>query len=128
MVCLLEIMSLGIISCYHWVLQFFTLGLCPSQTGRLGQLGLKENQATLVQSLAKAVKQFGNHKLSNNAAMPWEVQLSVVYATHDLAPSNPKEALVALASWQKGITCPIPPAIKRCTTQIGTLCQKTKEI
>ncbi|KAG7335535.1 hypothetical protein KOW79_000228 [Hemibagrus wyckioides] len=96
--------------------------------GRLGQLGLKENQATLVQSLAKAVNQFGNHKLSKDAAMPWEVQLSVLYATHDLAPSNPKEALVALASWQKGITCPVPPAIKRCTTQIGTLCQKTKEI
>ncbi|KAK3571741.1 hypothetical protein QTP86_018729, partial [Hemibagrus guttatus] len=94
--------------------------------GRLGQLGLKENQATLVQNLAKAINQFGNHKLSENAAMPWEVQLSVVYATHDLAPSNPKEALAALASWQGGITHPVPPAIKSCIAQIGTLCQKIK--
>ncbi|KAK3571662.1 hypothetical protein QTP86_015993 [Hemibagrus guttatus] len=104
----------------------FTPGLCFSQTGRLGQLGLKENQAILVQNLTKCINQFINYKLPEDAAMPWEVQLSVVYATHDLAPSNPKEALAALASWQGGITCPVPPAINSCIAQIGTLCQKIK--
>ncbi|KAF7704876.1 hypothetical protein HF521_021948 [Silurus meridionalis] len=36
--------------------------------------------------------------------MPWEVQLSVIYATCDLAPSNPEAALNTLESWMKNNT------------------------
>ncbi|KAF7707978.1 hypothetical protein HF521_017035 [Silurus meridionalis] len=34
----------------------------------------------------------------HTSGMPWEVQLSVIYATHDLAPSNPEAALKTLES------------------------------
>ncbi|KAF7707968.1 hypothetical protein HF521_017025 [Silurus meridionalis] len=43
--------------------------------------------------------------------LPWELQLAVVYATHDLAPSSPKVALNALESWKKDLTKPVPPAV-----------------
>lgn len=79
-----------------------------------------------VQNLEKYLNQLANYKLPKDEAMLWEVQLSVVYATHVLTPSNPKEALTALASWQKWITHPVPPAIKSCIAQIGMLCQKIK--
>ncbi|GAA6094380.1 little elongation complex subunit 1-like isoform X1 [Tachysurus ichikawai] len=92
--------------------------------GRLGQLGLKEKEARLVKNLANGIKDFGNYRLSDVAGMPWEVQLSVFYATHDLAPGNPREALKALKSWQERITQPVPPAVTSCITQISTLCQK----
>ncbi|KAK2855111.1 hypothetical protein Q7C36_006980 [Tachysurus vachellii] len=92
--------------------------------GRLGQLGLKEKEARLVKNLANGIKDFGNYRLSDIAGMPWEVQLSVFYATHDLAPGNPREALEALTSWQERITQPVPPAVTSCITQISTLCQK----
>ncbi|XP_027001250.1 little elongation complex subunit 1-like isoform X2 [Tachysurus fulvidraco] len=92
--------------------------------GRLGQLGLKEKEARLVKNLANGIKDFGNYRLSDVAGMPWEVQLSVFYATHDLAPGNPREALEALTSWQERITQPVPPAVTSCITQISTLCQK----
>ncbi|GAA6099906.1 little elongation complex subunit 1-like isoform X2 [Tachysurus ichikawai] len=39
----------------HWD-EFLTIGLCPSQTGRLGQLGLKEKE--LVQNIANGIKDF----------------------------------------------------------------------
>ncbi|KAF7707944.1 hypothetical protein HF521_017001 [Silurus meridionalis] len=38
--------------------------------------------------------------------LPWELQLAVVYAIHDLAPSSPKVALNALESWKKDLTKP----------------------
>ncbi|GAA6099907.1 little elongation complex subunit 1-like isoform X1 [Tachysurus ichikawai] len=37
---------------------------------------------------------------------------------HDLAPSNPREALETLTSWQEGIAQPVPPAVTSCITQI----------
>ncbi|KAF7707906.1 hypothetical protein HF521_016963 [Silurus meridionalis] len=58
--------------------------------------------------------------------MPWEVQLSVIYATHDLAPSNPEAALKTLESWRKNSTQPVPPAVIKCITQISFLCHQTK--
>ncbi|XP_060733165.1 little elongation complex subunit 1-like [Tachysurus vachellii] len=90
--------------------------------GRLGQLGLKEKE--LVQNIANGIKDFGNFRRSDVAGMSLEVQLSVFYATHDLAPSNPREALETLTSWQEGIAQPVPPAVTSCITQISKLCQK----
>ncbi|XP_046703353.1 little elongation complex subunit 1-like [Silurus meridionalis] len=92
--------------------------------GRLGQLGLKENLPMSFQILAKSINQFVTQQLSKG--MPWEVQLSVIYAIHDLAPSNPEAALKTLESWRKNSTQPVPPAIIKCITQISFLCRRTK--
>ncbi|KAF7707813.1 hypothetical protein HF521_016870 [Silurus meridionalis] len=58
--------------------------------------------------------------------MPREVQLSVIYATHDLAPSNPEAALKTLESWRKNSTQRVSPAVIKCITQISFLCHQTK--
>ncbi|XP_046700907.1 little elongation complex subunit 1-like [Silurus meridionalis] len=84
--------------------------------GRLGQQGLKENVATSVEDLTKSVTEFRRQK-----DLPWELQLAVVYATHDLAPSNPKVALNALESWKKDLIKPVPPAVTKCLQQISFL-------
>ncbi|KAI5107463.1 little elongation complex subunit 1 [Silurus meridionalis] len=93
--------------------------------GRLGQQGLKENVATSVEDLTKSVTEFRRQK-----DLPWEVQLAVVYATHDLAPSNPKVALNALESWKKDLIKPVPPAVTKCLQQISFLRShiKTKKL
>ncbi|KAI5107459.1 little elongation complex subunit 1 [Silurus meridionalis] len=90
--------------------------------GRLGQLGLKENQTVSVRNLLKGIHTFLNQKLSKD--MPWEVQLAMVYATHDLAPCNPKDTLKTLESWRQKIRQPVPPAVTKCLKQIGFLCHQ----
>ncbi|KAF7690026.1 little elongation complex subunit 1-like [Silurus meridionalis] len=92
--------------------------------GRLGQLGLKENLPMSFQVLAKSMNQFVTQQLSKG--MPWEVQLSVIYAIHDLAPSNPEAALKTLESWRKNSTQRVPPAVIKCITQISFLCHQTE--
>ncbi|KAI5630531.1 little elongation complex subunit 1, partial [Silurus asotus] len=82
--------------------------------GRLGQLGLKENLPMSFQVLAKSINQFITQQLSKG--MPWEVQLSVIYAIHDLAPSNPEAALKTLESWRRNSTQRVPPAVIKCIT------------
>ncbi|KAF7709828.1 hypothetical protein HF521_016678 [Silurus meridionalis] len=90
--------------------------------GRLGQLGLKKNMAVSVRNLLKGIHEFGNRKLSKD--LPWEVQLAMVYATHDLAPSNPKVALKTVESWRQKIRQPVPLAVTKCLEQIGFLCHQ----
>ncbi|XP_046701359.1 little elongation complex subunit 1-like [Silurus meridionalis] len=100
-------------------------GPSPMLYGRLGQQGLKENVAASVEDLVKSVNEFRGQK-----DLPWELQLAVVYATHDLAPSNPKVALNALESWRKDLTKPVPPAVTKCLKQISFLCShiNTKQL
>ncbi|XP_072536303.1 little elongation complex subunit 1 [Salminus brasiliensis] len=92
--------------------------------GRLGQLGVKEKTCQSVQNVAKAINLFGKHAITQG--VPWEVQLSAIYTIYDLAPSNPKEALEALASWRGETTQPVPSGITSCITQIGCLCRQIK--
>ncbi|KAF7707936.1 hypothetical protein HF521_016993 [Silurus meridionalis] len=92
--------------------------------GRLGQLGLKENMLTSLENLARSINQFGMRSFSKG--MPWEVQLSVIYAIHDLAPSNPEAALKTLESWKKNSTRRVPSAVNKCITQISFLCRQTE--
>ncbi|GAA6077027.1 little elongation complex subunit 1-like [Tachysurus ichikawai] len=87
--------------------------------GRLGQLGLKEKEIRMVQNLTNGIKDFYTQ---GYADMPWEVQLSAFYATHDLAPGYPRDALEALSSWKKGMKQAVPPAVTSCIKQITTLC------
>ncbi|XP_046700891.1 little elongation complex subunit 1-like [Silurus meridionalis] len=89
--------------------------------GQLGQKALRENVAASVEDLAKRITKF---RRQND--LPWEVQLAVVYATHDLAPSNPKVALKALESWKQNLTKPVPPAVTKCLEQISQLCSQTR--
>ncbi|KAF7709829.1 little elongation complex subunit 1-like isoform X1 [Silurus meridionalis] len=98
------------------------LGAVFRLLGRLGKQGLKENM--LVENLAKNMIEFGNQNLSKG--MSWEVQLSVIYAIHDLSASNPEEALKALISWQQKIRQPVPPAVTMCLKKIGLLCHQIR--
>ncbi|XP_046703412.1 little elongation complex subunit 1-like [Silurus meridionalis] len=92
--------------------------------GRLGQQGLKENLAASVENLTKSIIEFGTQKVLED--MPWEVQLSLIYASHDLAPSNPKTTLKTLQLWQQKFTKPVPPAVTKCISQISFLSTKKK--
>ncbi|KAK1794804.1 hypothetical protein P4O66_010005 [Electrophorus voltai] len=92
--------------------------------GRLGQLGIKEKLCEFLQNVSKPINLFAKHGIAEG--VPWEVQLSAVYAIYDLAPISPKDALDSLAAWRGDTTRPVPPAVTSCITQIGSLCRQIK--
>ncbi|XP_076135761.1 little elongation complex subunit 1 [Alosa pseudoharengus] len=90
--------------------------------GRLGQQGIKEKYSAAVRKMASVINMLG--KQGQAEGVLWEVQLAAAYAIYDLSPSNPKEALAALAEWRGEATGPVPPGITSCLTQISSLSRK----